>query len=103
MISQRCPKCGSSRIRRGYRPTPLLLKILFLYNLLCDGCNWEFRGFAVPGTTSWKPTKKQKSNEEVKINKEAAIINNFSENGKKVYKNRKIKKKENKKRMKIRF
>ena len=50
MISQRCPKCRSSRIRRGYRPTSIFYKIFFRYNLLCDGCNWEFRGFAVPGT-----------------------------------------------------
>lgn len=52
MISQRCPRCNSGRIRRGYKPTPFLLKLLFRYNLLCDNCNWEFKGFAVPGTTS---------------------------------------------------
>lgn len=57
MISQKCPKCLSKRIRRGYRPTPLWSKILFRYNLLCDNCNWEFTGFAVPGTVSAKPTK----------------------------------------------
>jgi hypothetical protein len=28
--------------------------------LLCDSCNWEFKGFAVPGTVSAKPTKKPK-------------------------------------------
>ena len=28
MISQRCPKCRSSRIRRGYKPTPLLLRMV---------------------------------------------------------------------------
>ena len=61
MISQNCPRCHSKRIRRGYRPTPFWLKILFRYNLLCDSCNWEFKGFAVPGTTSAKPTKKRKS------------------------------------------
>jgi predicted nucleic-acid-binding Zn-ribbon protein len=58
MISQRCPKCGSKRIRRGYRPTPFWLKIIFRYHLLCDNCNWEFKGFAVPGTVSSKPTRK---------------------------------------------
>ena len=61
MISQKCPKCLSNRVRRGYRPTPLLSKILFRYNLLCDNCNWEFKGFAVPGTVSSKPTKKPKT------------------------------------------
>ena len=60
MISQRCPRCHSSRIRSGYRPTPIWSKIMFRYNLLCDGCNWEFKGFAVPGTVSSKPSKKRK-------------------------------------------
>ena len=60
MISQRCPKCHSNRVRRGYRPTPLWSKFLFRYNLLCDNCNWEFTGFAVPGTVSAKPTKSPK-------------------------------------------
>lgn len=60
MISQNCPKCGSNRIRRGYRPTPFWSKIIFRYNLLCDNCNWEFTGFAVPGTVTTKPTRKPK-------------------------------------------
>jgi len=50
MISQRCPKCRSSRIRRGYKPSPLILRMFGIYNLLCDHCNLLFRGFAVPGT-----------------------------------------------------
>jgi hypothetical protein len=29
--------------------------------LLCDGCNWEFKGFAVPGTVTNKPTKNPKN------------------------------------------
>lgn len=64
MISQNCPKCRSSRVRRGYRPTPFLLKLIGRYNLLCDGCNLEFRGFAVPFTVnagsrrSSRPVKK---------------------------------------------
>jgi hypothetical protein len=62
MISQKCPKCHSRRIRRGYRPTPFLLKCLFRFNLLCDTCNWEFVGFAVPGTLSTKSKKKKKVN-----------------------------------------
>lgn len=71
MISQRCPKCRSNRIRRGYRPTPIWSKILFRFNLLCDGCNWEFAGFAVPGTVESKPnrkTKKRKKSEEPETN-----------------------------------
>lgn len=61
MISQHCPKCKSNRIRRGYRPTMFLSKLIFRYNLLCDNCNWEFKGFAVPGTVDARPTKKKKS------------------------------------------
>lgn len=60
MISQRCPRCSSNRIRRGYRPTPLWSKVLFRYHLLCDDCNWEFTGFAVPGTIRTKPYKRSK-------------------------------------------
>jgi hypothetical protein len=28
--------------------------------LLCDACNWEFKGFAVPGTVTNKPARKEK-------------------------------------------
>jgi hypothetical protein len=35
--------------------------LLFRYNLLCDACNWEFKGFAVPGTVTNKPSRKEKS------------------------------------------
>lgn len=58
MVSQKCPRCASERIRRGYRPTPIWKKIVFRYNLLCDDCNWEYTGFAIPGTVSTKPTKR---------------------------------------------
>lgn len=52
MISQHCPKCAGKRIRRGYRRTPLILRMVGIYNLLCDDCNLLFRGLAVPGTVS---------------------------------------------------
>ncbi len=78
MISQNCPKCSSNRIRRGYRPTPFWSKVLFRYNLLCDGCNWEFKGFAVPGTVSAKPKGKKHKAESVKSetakNEEEAVF-----------------------------
>lgn len=61
MISQRCPKCKSRRIRRGYQRTPFWMQMLFRYHLLCDNCNWEFTGFAVPGTVSAKPKRARKS------------------------------------------
>jgi ribosomal protein L37AE/L43A len=50
MIAQRCPKCRSPRVRRGYTDTPLLLRMIGVYSLLCDNCNLLFKGFAVPGT-----------------------------------------------------
>jgi ribosomal protein L37AE/L43A len=55
-----CPKCKSTRIRRGYRPTPLLLRIFGIYNLLCDHCNLLFKGFAIPGTVPRHSAKKKK-------------------------------------------
>lgn len=60
MISQNCPRCHSNRVRRGYRPTQFWSKVIFRYNLLCNACNWEFKGFAVPGTVSVKPVRKHK-------------------------------------------
>jgi hypothetical protein len=37
-------------VRRGYTDTPLLLRLIGLYRLLCDNCNLLFKGFALPGT-----------------------------------------------------
>jgi hypothetical protein len=68
MATQNCPKCKSDRVRLGYRPTSIFLKMICRYNLLCDNCNWEFTGFAIPGTVR-KKTKKRKT-ENVQINVE---------------------------------
>jgi len=65
MISQSCPKCRSKRVRKGYHPTPLWSKILFRYNLLCDSCNLQFTGFAVPGTVSVKPSRSKKTTKKI--------------------------------------
>jgi ribosomal protein L37AE/L43A len=59
VISQRCPKCRSSRVRRGYTDTPLLLRVIGVYNLLCDNCNLLFRGFALPGTVPARGTHRR--------------------------------------------
>lgn len=56
MIAQRCPKCRSSRVRRGYTDTPWPLRMIGVYNLLCDNCNLLFRGFALPGTVPARGT-----------------------------------------------
>lgn len=50
MIAQRCPKCRSTHLRRGYTDTHMLLRMIGVYSLLCDNCNLLFKGFAVPGT-----------------------------------------------------
>lgn len=60
MISQRCPKCRSSRVRRGYDQPPLLLRLIGIYNLLCDNCNLLFTGFAVPGTVTTRGSSRRK-------------------------------------------
>ena len=68
MISQKCPKCRSSRIRKGYKPTPLLFRLVGIHYLLCNHCNLLFTGFAVPGTvghSSRKPPARRGS-EDVK-------------------------------------
>lgn len=59
MISQRCPKCKSNRVRRGYRTLPLLLRLIGINELLCDDCNLLFKGFAVPGTVSSRSKRKK--------------------------------------------
>lgn len=60
MIIQRCPRCGSDRIRRGYRRTPWWQAIFGRYNLLCNSCNWEFVGLAIPGTVPDQSVRKRK-------------------------------------------
>ncbi len=60
MIAQRCPKCRSSRVRRGYEDTPLLLRLIGIYSLLCDNCNLLFKGFALPGTVPPRGSHRRK-------------------------------------------
>jgi hypothetical protein len=81
VIFSKCPRCHSDRVRRGYRPTSVVFKLIGRYNLLCDNCNWEFTGFAIPGTVSAKPTKKKKKvNEESSQNKIVEESENNSAN-----------------------
>lgn len=64
MILSRCPKCQSSRVRRGYRDTPVLLRAIGIYSLLCDNCNLLFKGFAVPGTVPARGSSRRKKRRE---------------------------------------
>jgi hypothetical protein len=41
-----CPSCGSARVRSGYRPAPLSLRIIGFRELLCDNCNYLYRAFS---------------------------------------------------------
>ncbi len=50
MFVRRCPKCGSSRVQRGFNDPPLPLRLIGIYDLLCNNCDFEFKGFALPGT-----------------------------------------------------
>lgn len=82
MISQRCPKCNSTRIRAGYRPTLLWSKMLFRYNLLCNNCNWEFKGFAVPGTVTSKSSRNKKKQSEFAVTDEKESLETENNNQK---------------------
>ncbi|MGI8556618.1 MAG: hypothetical protein ACR2LT_09725 [Pyrinomonadaceae bacterium] len=71
----KCPVCRRTRIRRGYRPTPFWSKILLRFNLLCDNCNWEFTGFALPWTIPAKHSKnsrKRRQKDSIAVDKEMA-------------------------------
>lgn len=63
MILRRCPKCRSRRVRRGYRDTPLLLRAIGIYSLLCENCNLLFKGFALPGTVPARGTGRRRKRE----------------------------------------
>ena len=60
MIAQRCPKCRSTRVKRGYKDTPLILRLIGVYGLLCDNCNLLFTGFAVPGTVPARGARRRR-------------------------------------------
>jgi|GEM_PF-1375959 len=45
-----CPKCRSSRVRQGYSKSHFLLRLIGYNDLLCDGCNLNYRAFTIPGT-----------------------------------------------------
>lgn len=46
---QRCPKCRSLRLQRGYHDTGFWLRSVGINFLLCNNCNAEFRGFSLFG------------------------------------------------------
>jgi hypothetical protein len=75
LISQKCPRCGSERLQRGYLPTPWWSAIICRYNLLCKDCNWEFFGFALFGTVP-KSTRQKKQRPQIEERKSSQMPNN---------------------------
>jgi hypothetical protein len=73
MTLQKCPKCGSSRIRRGYKRTPLPMRLIGIYHLLCDHCNLLFTGFVLPGTLRSHRRKKHKGDKKSDEGKEFGV------------------------------
>ena len=57
-----CPSCGSSKIRNGYLRPPLLLRLLLIREFLCEGCNLEFRAFALRPAKSRGVRMRRKAN-----------------------------------------
>ena len=49
MFVQHCPRCKSPRIQHGFNDSPLALRLIGIRELLCNNCNLEFRGVALPG------------------------------------------------------
>ncbi len=80
LIMKHCPKCGSSRIRRGYAPDPLIVRIFGFRELLCDGCNLRFRGFVIPGTLprSGRHKKKPEPEKRIKVQPEVSAASSRS-------------------------
>ncbi|MDQ4122673.1 MAG: hypothetical protein M3209_14640 [Acidobacteriota bacterium] len=66
MIFSKCPRCASNRIRRGYRRTPIWWRAFGRYHLLCNACNWEFAGWAIPGTVEAAAQRRRKKRAEEK-------------------------------------
>ena len=64
MFKLSCPKCGSSRIHRGYSQAPLYKRAFGWQNLLCNGCNLLFTSFAWPGTIQSQSRRKRKARED---------------------------------------
>jgi hypothetical protein len=82
---QRCPRCGSKNIRKGYQHTAWWSALIGRYNLLCNNCNWEFVGFAFPGSLSKHSRKRRSSNSTKPLSANTAALlvesSNLSENG----------------------
>ncbi len=53
-----CPRCKSTRIQRGYRDAPILLRLGGGHELLCNNCGLEFKRFKWAATFQRIPVNK---------------------------------------------
>lgn len=58
-----CPACRSTRVYKGYRPAPFLLRIFFIHDFLCENCNLQFRGFSLTPPRSRRRKSKKSSDQ----------------------------------------
>ena len=63
--SAQCPRCKSVRLQRGYKHTPLLLRLVRGSELLCNNCNLEFKEF---GLWAELPPRKPSTKREPTVN-----------------------------------
>lgn len=61
----KCPACRSDRVYKGYRPAPILLRMVRIHEFLCENCNLQFRGFSIlpPRSRSRKGKTRKRTDE----------------------------------------
>lgn len=69
-MPRHCPKCDSTRIRRGYTDPSIFLRLIGIYNFLCDHCNLEYRAWAVPGTVRRRGQHTKRGSRHSKLKRE---------------------------------
>lgn len=60
----KCPACRSTRVYKGYRPAPLLLRLVRIHEFLCENCNLQFRGFSILPPRSRKRKGKNRNEQD---------------------------------------
>jgi ribosomal protein L37AE/L43A len=69
----KCPSCGSSRVRKGYRTPALPLRLLFIRDLLCDHCNYQFRAFSLRPPAKHSRKRSQHKTDRFNLSPEAEV------------------------------
>lgn len=60
----KCPACRSTRVYKGYRPAPLLYRLVRIHSFLCENCNLQFQGFSLLSPRSRTRKGKKRSAQE---------------------------------------